>query len=154
MLHYSEDDQFYNTVENAVLDTEKCVVSARVSEPGVYLLADAYQWYSCWGMDVSKYKYDADKSAYATDWERECDTGSIMELADKQWAKDNAPDFRVSTPEQLASVVYTLTAARSVSPLRTTSTSPAMTGSLWAGTTAELTIFRELLTVRDILSTV
>ena len=106
MLHYSEDDQFYNTVENAVLDTEKCVVSARVSEPGVYLLADAYQWYSCWGMDVSKYKYDADKSAYATDWERECDTGSIMELADKQWAKDNAPDFRVSTPEQLASVVY------------------------------------------------
>ncbi|MDO4862687.1 MAG: hypothetical protein Q4A05_00850, partial [Ruminococcus sp.] len=32
--------------------------------------------------------------------------GSIMELADKQWAVDNAPDFRVSTPEQLASVVY------------------------------------------------
>ena len=106
MLHYNENDQFYDTVENAKLDTEKCTVSARVKEEGVYLLADAYQWYSCWGMDVSKYVYDSDPTAYKTDWERELDTGSIMELADKQWAVDNAPDFHVSTPEELASVVY------------------------------------------------
>lgn len=106
MLHYNTDDDFYDTVESAKLDTDECSVTADVKESGVYLLADAYQWYSCWGMDVSKYKYDSDPTAYDTDWEREWDTGSIMELADKQWAKDNAPDFRVSTPEQLASVVY------------------------------------------------
>ncbi len=106
MLHYSEEDAFYNTVENFKLDTDKCTVSADIKEQGVYLLVDAFQWYSCWGMDVSEYAYDRDLTQYKTDWERECDTGSIMALADKQWAMDNAPDFKVSTAEQLASVVW------------------------------------------------
>lgn len=106
MLYYNENEQSYDTVEGFKLDTDGCMVSAYIDKQGVYLLADAYQWYGTWGFDVSKYAYDADATAYETDWEREWDTGSIMELADKQWAKDNAPDFHVSTPEELASVVY------------------------------------------------
>lgn len=106
MLHYNEEDCFYDTVEKIVLDTDECTVTAAIEEAGVYLLVDAYQWYSCWGMDVSEFAYDFDPTAYATDWERENDTGSIMELADKDWAKENAPNFHVSTAEQLASVVY------------------------------------------------
>ncbi len=106
MLHYSEEDAFYNTVENFQLDTDMCTVSADIDEPGVYLLADAYQWYDCWGIDVSEYAYERDLTQYKTDWEREEDTGSIMALANKQWAMENAPDFHVSTAEQLASVVW------------------------------------------------
>ncbi len=106
MLHYSEEEAFYNTVENFQLDTDMCTVSADIEEPGVYLLADAYQWYDCWGIDVSEYAYERDVTQYKTDWEREEDTGSIMALANKQWAMENAPDFHVSTAEQLASVVW------------------------------------------------
>lgn len=107
MLHYSEDESFYNTVENAVLDTEKCTVSAEIYEEGVYLLADAYEWYKCWDEEISEqYAYEKDISAYPTDWERECDTGDIIKLADKEWAIENAPSFRVSSAEELASVVW------------------------------------------------
>ncbi|MBP5361995.1 MAG: hypothetical protein J6Y71_03060 [Ruminococcus sp.] len=106
VLHYNENDQFYDTIEKFDLDTANCIVSVKLKEDGVYLLADAFQWYGAWGMDVSKYAYDSDPTSYETDWEREWDTGSIMELADKQWAIDNAPNFHVSTPEELASVVY------------------------------------------------
>lgn len=106
MLHYNEEDQFYDTVENAVLNEDEHTVSADISEGGVYLLADAYQWYDCWGIDVSEYEYDRRPEDYPTDWERECDTGSIMELADKEWAMENAPEFHVSDAEELASVVW------------------------------------------------
>lgn len=106
MLHYNEEDGFYDTVENAVLDEDGCTVSAVISEDGVYLLADAYQWYGCWGYDVSEYEYDNDPAGYATDWERQGSTGSIMELADKDWAMENAPVFHVSNAEELASAVW------------------------------------------------
>ena len=106
MLHYSEEDSFYNTMENAVLDIDNCTVSTEIQEEGVYLLVDAYQWYDCWGVDVSDYTYEVNAEDYPTDWERENDTGDIMVLADKEWAMENAPDFKVSTPEQLASVVW------------------------------------------------
>lgn len=106
MLHYSESDAFYNTVENFKLDTDNCTVSADIEEQGVYLLADAYQWYDCWGIDVSEYAYERDLTQYKTDWEREEDTGSIIALANKEWAMENAPDFHVSNAEQLASVVW------------------------------------------------
>lgn len=106
MLHYNEETSFYDTVEDFVLNEEDCTVSADISEGGVYLLADAYQWYGCWGTDVSEYEYDVDPGEYPTDWERECDTGSIMELADKEWAKENAPEFHVSDASELASVVW------------------------------------------------
>lgn len=106
MLHYSEEDSFYNTVENTVLDIDNCTVSAEIEEEGVYLLADAYQWYSCWGVDVSEYAYEINPADYLTDWERENDTGDIMALVDKEWAMENAPYFKVSTEKQLASVVW------------------------------------------------
>ncbi len=83
MLHYNEESQFYDTVENFVLNEDEHTVSADISEGGVYLLADAYQWYECWGLDVSEYAYDKHPEDHPTDWERECDTGSIMELANK-----------------------------------------------------------------------
>ncbi len=105
VLHYSEKDQFYNTI-GSYIEMEKNRVSFIPEEPGVYLLADAYQWLGVWGYDVSEYEYTIDKSDYPTDWERELDTGSIIELCDKKWAVENAPDFHVSTPWQLASVVY------------------------------------------------
>ena len=106
MLHYSEKNAFYDTVEDFSLNTDNCTVSADIESAGVYLLADAYMWYGCWGMDVSEYEYERKPQDFPTDWERECDTGDIAELADKEWAMENAPNFRVSTPEQLASVVW------------------------------------------------
>lgn len=105
VLHYDEEECFYNTIKS-MLDTDNCIVSAEIEEDGVYLLADAYQWYECWGVDVSEYAYEKNPAEYITDWERENDTGDIMELADKDWAMENAPEFHVSTPEQLASVVW------------------------------------------------
>ncbi|MCM1132804.1 MAG: hypothetical protein NC340_04965 [Ruminococcus flavefaciens] len=105
LLHYNEEDSFYDTVKS-VLDTDNCTVSAEIDEQGVYLLADAYFWYGCWGMDVSEYAYEVKKEDYPTDWERENDTGDIIALADKEWAMENAPDFHVSTAEELASVVW------------------------------------------------
>lgn len=105
MLHYNEEDGFYDTVKS-VTDTEKKTVSAEIEEQGVYLLADAYLWYGCWGMDVSDYEYEIKKEDYPTDWERENDTGDIMSLADKEWAMENAPDFHVSTAKELASAVW------------------------------------------------
>lgn len=105
VLHYNEADAFYDTIESE-LDARSCIVSFKVKEPGAYMLADAYQWYGTWGMDVSEYEYDRDTASYITDWERECYTGDIMKLADKDWALANAPNFTVATAEQLASVVY------------------------------------------------
>jgi len=106
MLHYSEEDAFYNTVEDFSLNTDDCTVSAPIKEEGVYLLADAYLWYGCWGMDVSEYEYERNPQDFPTDWERERDTGDITELADKEWAMENAPNFCVSTAEELASAVW------------------------------------------------
>lgn len=41
-----------------------------------------------------------------SEWERTHNTGSILELADLSRAIENAPIFNVSTPEELASMVY------------------------------------------------
>lgn len=106
ILHYDEENGSYDTVEGFSLDEDGCTVSADISEGGVYILADAYQWYGCWGYDVSEYEYDNDPAKYVTDWERQGRTGSIMELVDKAWAMENAPVFHVSSAEQLASVVW------------------------------------------------
>lgn len=104
LLHYSEEG-FYYTMES-VTDMENHTVTAKIKEGGVYLLADAYQWYVCWDIDVSDYEYEVDPTTYVSAWEREQDTGDILLLADIEWAIDNAPYFTVSTPEELASVVY------------------------------------------------
>ena len=106
VLHYNENDAFYDTVEGSVLDTESCIIKCNISEEGAYLLADAYQWYDCWGVDVSEYEYDRDETAYESDWQRQLDTGDILSLADTEWAMENAPNFKVSTPEELAGAVW------------------------------------------------
>ncbi len=105
ILHESVNGT-YDQVGQETLDQAAHTLSVAIPEPGIYMMADRYQWYSAWGIDVSEYAYDVDPTAYVSDWERSCDTGSIMELADKKWAMENAPVFHVSTPEQLASVVY------------------------------------------------
>lgn len=106
MLHYNENDGFYDTVEDFSLNTDECTVSADIKEQGVYLLADAYMWYGAWGMDVSEYEYERKPQDFPTDWEREQETGDIIKLADKDWAMENAPNFHVSTAEELASAVW------------------------------------------------
>lgn len=105
LLHETADGSF-DEVAGGVLDQEENSLSVPIDEPGIYLLADCYQWYSVWGVDMASYAYDIDPTQYPSDWERESYVGSIMDLADKQWAMENAPVFHVSTPEQLASVVY------------------------------------------------
>ncbi|MBP5282236.1 MAG: hypothetical protein J6Z22_07020 [Lachnospiraceae bacterium] len=87
-------------------DTDKGTISVEIPEAGIYLLADYYQWYGVWGVDVSDYAYEVDPLTIKSDWERSCEVGSILEIADKEWAIQNAPVFHVSTPEQLAGVVY------------------------------------------------
>ncbi|MDE5737067.1 MAG: hypothetical protein K2H93_01735 [Oscillospiraceae bacterium] len=57
LLHYDEEECFYNTIESK-LDTALHTVCADISEAGVYLLADAYQWYDAWGIDVSGFAHD------------------------------------------------------------------------------------------------
>lgn len=105
ILHETED-QGYIQVGEETIDMGNQTISVPIKEAGVYLVADRYQWYTVWGLDMSEYQYTIDIHDYVSDWERECDTGSIMELADKDWALENGPYFHVSTPEQLASVVY------------------------------------------------
>ena len=106
LLLHQEEDGFYVEAKDVFIDEENNTVSTVISEDGVYLLADRYQWYTVWGYDVSDYAYTIDPLQYESDWERECDTGSIMEIADREWALQNGPVFHVSTPEQLAGVVY------------------------------------------------
>lgn len=106
MVFYNEANEVYSVVENSSTDTEKKNVSAPVRKNGVYFIADAYYYYTDIESDLSRYEYDSDPTQYKTDWEREISTGSIMELADKEWAMKNAPYFRVSTAEELASAVY------------------------------------------------
>ena len=90
----------------AVIDTEKNTVSFDVKNDGIYLLVDAYEWSNYFGKDRTEFKKNANVLSYTSDWERGYDTGDIMNLCNKEWAIANAPDFKVSTPEQLASVVW------------------------------------------------
>ncbi len=109
LLLYSSDDAFVcSEVAGAKVDVDKNQVTAEIGgQSGNYLLVDAYQWYKSQGMDASKYEYELpDEIKNMSAWEKEHDTGNIMELVDRKWMNDNAPSFHVSTPEQLASVVY------------------------------------------------
>ena len=106
IILHETDDQGYIQVGRENIDMEEKTVSVPIKESGVYLLADRYQWYSVWGVDVSDYAYTVDPLTRKSEWERGYDTGSIMEIADREWALENAPYFHVSTPQQLAGVVY------------------------------------------------
>lgn len=96
----------FDVIDDVVIDATVHTVTVPAKKDGVYLLVDAYKWFTAWGVDASEYAYDYDVIKYGSDWERSCDTGSIMDLADKQWALDNAPYFTVTNAEELASVVY------------------------------------------------
>lgn len=106
LFYLDEDSQVYSFVGNASVDTEKHTVSFVPQGNGIYVLLDIYTYGSAMGLDVEEYSYESDKTLYKSDWERMSDTGDIMKIADKEWAKKNAPEFHVSTVQQLAGVVY------------------------------------------------
>ncbi|MDE5753667.1 MAG: dockerin type I repeat-containing protein, partial [Oscillospiraceae bacterium] len=112
LMYYSNEAtiQSFREVES-VIDTEKNTVSFDVKNDGIYLLVDAYEWSNYFGKDRTEFKKEANVLAYISDWERGYYTGDIMNLCDKEWAIANAPDFKVSTPEQLASVVWYVNAS-------------------------------------------
>lgn len=106
----------FKPVSDAELDTEKNTVSFTGKNGCEYILADAYQFSSSKYKDLA-YKINAeDITKYASDWEREGNTGDILKLADREWAKNNneKESISVSTPEELASAVYYINALHSL----------------------------------------
>lgn len=101
LIYYDEDTGFYIDVLN-VIDTDANTLAFCPEEPGEYIMIGASSF-----SEIIAGNYEGpDYTEYESDWERNFDTGDIMQLADTQWALDNAPYFNVSTPEQLASVVW------------------------------------------------
>lgn len=106
MLHFPEElDSFDLRLEDKP-DIEKHSISSAVNEDGYYLLVDVYEYGSAMGLNVSEFAYEKDMTAYLSDWEREGYIGDIIRLTEKDWAKSQGSTFRVSTPEELAGVVY------------------------------------------------
>ena len=105
-MYVDYDENIFRLIYDFSLLENENSLSFNITQSGTYLLLDIYQYGTAMGMEVSQYAYKRDKTAYPSDWERKNDTGDIMKLADKKWAVENAPTFYVSTPEQLASVVY------------------------------------------------
>ena len=62
VLHYNEETGSYDEIGKRKLNTDKSSVTVHIYEPGVYMLADIYEWYECWGIDASDYAYEIDKS--------------------------------------------------------------------------------------------
>ena len=109
LLLFCIDDSFdCSVVEDAKFDYEKNQVKADITElDGIFMLVDAYEWYQSQGIDASEYAYELpDEIKNLSAWEKEHDTGSIMDLVDRDYIEKNAPCFYVSTPQQLASAVY------------------------------------------------
>jgi len=57
MLHYNEEQGCYDEVSSK-LSEEKHTVSAKINEPGAYMLTDAYEWYRTWGDEASEFAHD------------------------------------------------------------------------------------------------
>lgn len=79
-----------------------------------YLLIDSYRFYRT---KDEKYAYTIDDiTKYKSDWERKGDTGDIVRLADKKWAKESAEKgiFYVSNARELASAVYYINTVQSL----------------------------------------
>ena len=110
LLLYARDDSFECIeVPGAEHDLKKNCFTADITDLQCnLLLVDAYEYYKSQGKDASKYKYELpDKFKYMSTWEKELYTGSIMEIADLKWMNAHTgATFHVSTPEQLAAVVY------------------------------------------------
>ena len=110
LLLYSLDDSFdCIEVPGAEHDLNKNCFTADITDlEGNLLLVDAYEYYKSQGKDASKYKYELpDEIKNLSHWEKKFDTGSIMEIADLEWLNNHkGATFHVSTPQQLAAVVY------------------------------------------------
>ena len=105
-MYINFEENVFKLIYDFELNTDENTVSFSADESGTYILLDIYQYGTAMGMEISQYAYEKDKTMYESDWERENDTGDILKLADKKWAVDNAPTYHISTPEQLAGVVY------------------------------------------------
>lgn len=110
--------QVFQEITDAVLDTENNTITFSGSKSFDYIMADAYQWH----FRKQEYAYPTpDITQYESDWERAGQTGDIMRLADKEWARDNLDrsnnTFTVSTAEELASAVYYINASRDLERL-------------------------------------
>ena len=100
VIYYDEESGFFLDVDT-VVDTENDTVAFCPEQPGEYIMINAPSF-----AEAMLGEYTVDRSGYDSEWERGNDTGDIMEIADISWAEDNAPVFNVSTPAQLAGVVW------------------------------------------------
>ncbi|MBR1864486.1 MAG: hypothetical protein IJ806_10410 [Ruminococcus sp.] len=122
-MWYDEDNYNYQELTGEILDTENCGISIKIDDPGTYLLVNRYTWFNCWGagLEDDGLEKDYDPAAQPIDpsaWEKYCYTGQIKELADEEYIKNSRTtgyfdygegvfyDFKVTTPEELASAVY------------------------------------------------
>ncbi|MGN0593462.1 MAG: hypothetical protein ACI4JQ_09480 [Ruminococcus sp.] len=106
VMYCYEDYNFLEELPRAIFNSEENTVTIPDAIPGIYLLVDVYEWDTRWNEKNPRGAYSVDKSDYESNWERECGTGDIMEIADIEWVKESNGEFHVQTPEQLAGVVY------------------------------------------------
>lgn len=59
LLHYLEEECWYEEMPDAVLDADADALTAELSEDGVYVLVDSYVWYSAWGLEVPELAHDS-----------------------------------------------------------------------------------------------
>ena len=126
-LWYDEENGNYVERDDGVLNTDNCSVTLDIDKAGVYLLVNKYKWLNVWGagLEDNGYEKDYDSSAKALDdtiWSRYEDVGDIPKLKDDDYIASCKQDngdyiFDVSTPEQLASAVYTANCLPSEQPL-------------------------------------
>ncbi len=102
LFTYTEEEGFSESPDYT-FDKDNDTFMFVPEESCEFFLIDKAEWLRIWAEGGP---VENDRRDYVSDWERECDTGSIMEIADIDWARENAPYFEVSTPEQLAGVVY------------------------------------------------
>ncbi|MBE6844569.1 MAG: hypothetical protein E7508_02475 [Ruminococcus sp.] len=74
---------------------------------GTYMLDDAYVWRKTWNKNTYGYEYEGYEAPTVTaDPLISSDPVDFSVAADVAWAKENAPRFYVSTPQQLAGAAY------------------------------------------------
>lgn len=119
-LWYDEENDNYveqEMTELDIVDDENLDVLLDITKPGVYLLVNKYTWLNAWGAKLDDNGYEKDyvpglyDIAPSTDWAGNEDTGDILDMIDEQYIMDSlsdtgSADFKVSTPEQLASACY------------------------------------------------
>ncbi len=134
-LHYNEDElrwvpegnlivlayrdegvQIFQEITDLKRDTEANTLTFTTDQEGYFLLADAYTC-KCFGKVSKGMPYEVDDiTQYTSDWERSGACGDLLQLADKNWAKENLANstFTVSSVQELASAVYYINAMQSI----------------------------------------